>query len=157
MTPHPPFGTFPKIHPFWKGKASLKVSTHVTLHCIEFPNLEVSGFWSKFPDLTNQHCNVWQDSSQSERLDKAEEKHIFVTRCLLRDKVQPFIKATVHVSKKQQQGFSSSVEVSFLSRVGNCFGETFASPQSPHGQAPASSVFLLRVEFESSSSKKSEY
>ena len=100
---------------------------------------------------------MWQDSSQSERLDKAEEKHIFVTRCLLRDKVQPFIKATVHVSKKQQQGFSSSVEVSFLSRVGNCFGETFASPQSPHGQAPASSVFLLRVEFESSSSKKSEY
>ena len=70
---------------------------------------------------------MWQDSSQSERLDKTEEKHIFVTRCLLRDKVQPFIKATVHVSKKQQQGFSSSVEVSFLSRVGNCFGETFAS------------------------------
>ena len=27
MTP-PPFGTFPKIHPFWKGKASLKKSEH---------------------------------------------------------------------------------------------------------------------------------
>ena len=24
MTP-PPFGTFPKIHPFWKGKASLRM------------------------------------------------------------------------------------------------------------------------------------
>ena len=24
MTP-PPFGTFPKIHPFWKGKASLRL------------------------------------------------------------------------------------------------------------------------------------
>ena len=24
MTPLPPFGTFPKIHPFWWGKASLR-------------------------------------------------------------------------------------------------------------------------------------
>ena len=27
MTPPPPFGTFPKIHPFWSGEASLKKDT----------------------------------------------------------------------------------------------------------------------------------
>ena len=47
--PPPPFGTFPKIHPFWKGKASLSIGIAFKLVCIliNLPIKAVSMYWAE--------------------------------------------------------------------------------------------------------------